>query len=185
MKNNLSLYIYGAIIIGEGVLLILSKDSTLQTLKFPLGIGLIIGSILAFFTAFSRQRRQVQFAYHEMHALTMLVYGLSVIFFCKTLEMLTTMTAFLLMFYAFSEIIFCNWLFNLGQKMLYKILIIRLLLGLLIGIGTVISLFHPFVKIEWTMSGFGVLFILIGINIILYVPIIKRKEVNEVQANTK
>lgn len=180
MNKNLPLYLYAAIIIGAGVLLILSKDSTLQTLKFPLGIGLIIGAILAFLTAFSRQRRQVQFAYHEIHALTMLVYGLSVIFFCKTLEMLTTMTSFLLIFYAFSEIIFCNWLFNLGQKVLYKILIIRLLLGLLTGIGTIISLYHPYVNIEWTMTGFGVLFIIIAINIILYVPIIQSKEINEV-----
>ena len=185
MKKNLLLYLYGAIIIGEGILLILSKDITLQILKFPLGIGLIIGAILAFLTAFSRQRIQAQFAYHEIHALTMLVYGLSVIFFCKTLEMLTDFTAFLLIYYTFSEIIFCSWLSNLGQKVIYKISIIRLSLGLLIGIGTIISVYYSKVNIEWTMMGFGVLFILVGINIILYVPILQSKEVNGIQANTK
>ncbi len=185
MIKNLPLYSYGAIIISEGVWLILSRGSVLQTLKLPLGIGLIIGAILAFLTAFSRHKRQVQFAYHEMHALTMLVYGLSVIFFCKSLEMLTNMTASLLLYYSFSEIIFCHWLFNLGERVFYKILFIRLSLGLLTGIGVVISLYYQQVNIEWAMAGFGALFILIGINILFYIPIIQEKGVNEVQANTK
>jgi hypothetical protein len=180
MKKNLPLYLYGTIIIGEGILLILSGDMPLQTLKFSLGIGLIIGAFFAFLTAFSRQRKQVQFAYHEIHALTMLVYGVSILFFCNTLEALTNFTAFLLIFYAFSEIIFCNWLFNLGKKVLYKIVVIRLLLGLLTGIGTFLALSYTHVNIAWTIAGFGVLFILIGANIVLYVPIIQHEEVSTI-----
>jgi hypothetical protein len=175
MNKNLSLYLYGAILMGEGIMLLVSKDSTLETLKFTLGIGLIIGSIFAFLTAFSRERKQVQFAYHEIHAFTMLVYGFYVIFFCKTLETLIDVTAFLLLFYAFKEIIFCNWLFNLGQRVLYKILIIRLMLGLLTGIGTIIALYYQNINIEWTLKGFGILFVLIGINIILYVPLVPKE----------
>lgn len=176
MKKNLSLYLYGAIIMIEGILLILSKNSTLETVKFTLAIGLIIGAILAFFTAFSRQKRQVQFAYHEMHAFTMLVFGIYVLFFCKSLERLTDITGFVLLFYSFKEMIFCNWLFNLGEKMLYKILIVRLLIGLLTGLGTIISLYYQDINIEWTLKGFGILFILIGLNIILYVPLIQKDQ---------
>lgn len=173
MKKNLPLYLYSTIIIGEGALLALSQDITLETVKFILGIGLIIGSILAFFTAFSRQRRQVQFAYHEVHALTMLVYGTFILFFCKNLENLTNVTAFLLLFYAFKEIIFCNWLFNLGQKVSYQILAIRLFLAILIGLGTITSFYYQDLYLEGTIRGFGGLFIIIGINVLLYVPIIK------------
>ena len=183
MKKNLPLYLYGAIIIAEGVFLILSEDSAFQAIKFPLGMGLIIGSIFAFLTAFTRKRSQVQFAYHEIHALTMLVYGLSVLF-CNTLEVLTKLTAFLLVFYGFSELIFCSWLFNLEKKIYYKILLVRVAIALLASIGAVISLSYSYLNIEWTISGFGALFILIGINVILYVPIIQENEGNDVNADT-
>jgi len=176
MKKYLFIYLYGAIIIGEGILLIYYQESTIETLKFSLGIGLIIGSFLAFTAAFSRRRKQVQFAYHEIHAITMLAYGFYVLFFCRTLEMLTNVTAFLLMFYAFKEIIFCSWLFNLGQKVSYKVLIVRLLLGFLTGVGSITSLYYPQVHGEWIIVCFGVLFVLIGINIILYVPLIPKEE---------
>ena len=176
MKKNLPIYLYGAIIIMEGTMLLLAKESHFETLKLTLGIGLPLGSILAFLTAYSRQRKQVQFAYHEIHAFTMLVYGLYILIFCKTLENLTNVTAILLLFSAFKEIIFCNWLFNLGQKVLFKILIIRLALGLLTGLGTIISLYFQFRNIEWTMRGFGVIFVFIGLNVVLYVPIINREK---------
>lgn len=175
MKKNLPLYLYGTIIMGEGAMLLFSKESHFENLKYTLGIGLTLGSMLAFLTAFSRQRRPVQFAYHEIHAFTMLVYGLYVLIFCKSLENLTNVTAFLLLFSAFKEIIFCNWLFNLGQKVLFKILVFRLILGLLTGLGTFIALYYQYMNIEWTMKGFGVLFILIGLNVVLYVPLIKRE----------
>jgi uncharacterized membrane protein HdeD (DUF308 family) len=180
MKKNIFIYAYGAIIVGEGVLLIYSKDRTLETLTTFLGLGLITGSILAFFAAFSRQTKQVQFAYHESHAITMLAYGFYVLFFCRTLEMLTNVTAFVLMFYAFKEIIFCSLLFNLGQKVAHKVLIIRLLLGLITGIGTIMSLFYQQVHMEWALMYFGVLFVLIGINIMMYVPLIPKEQTTSV-----
>lgn len=152
----------------------LFQNSTLETVKFTLGIGLIIGSTLAFYTAFSRQRRQVQFAYHELHALTMLVYGTYILFFSKTFENLIDVTAFLLIFYAFKEIIFCNWLFNLGQKVLFKILFIRLFLGVLIGVGTITCLYYQDINLEGTIRGYGLLFMIIGINVVLYVPLIQK-----------
>jgi hypothetical protein len=130
---------------------------------------LIVGAIFAFITAFSRQRQQVQFAYHEMHALAMLAYGISLILLCNSSEKLIAFTSFLFIFYAFSEIIFCNWLFNLAQKVVFKILAIRALLGLLIGIGTVVAMNYT----EFTIQIFGAMFILVGINIILYVPVMK------------
>lgn len=175
MKKNFPLYLYGTIIMGEGAMLLFSKESHFETLKLTLGIGLSLGSVLAFLTAFSRQRRPAQFAYHEIHAFTMLVYGLYVLIFCKSVENLIAVTAFLLLFSALKEIIFCNWLFNLGQKVLFKILIIRLALGLLTGLGTFIALYYQYMNIEWTMKGFGIIFVFIGLNVVLYVPLIKRE----------
>lgn len=136
MKKYLPIYLYGLIIILVGIFLLVSENITFNLVKYGLGISLILVSIFAFITAFSRQRKQVQFAYHEKHALAMSVYGIVVLLFCNSFERLESVTAFLFIFYAFSEIIFCNWLFNLEQKVVFKILAIRALLGLAIGIGT-------------------------------------------------
>jgi uncharacterized membrane protein HdeD (DUF308 family) len=174
MKKHLSLYLYGIIIIFVGIFLLFSQytQSTFTTIKSIVGIALTVGAVLAFITALSRQRKHVQFAYHEMHALAMFAYGVSVLLFCNTFETLTYLTTFLFIFYAFSELIFCNWLFNLRQKVIYKIVLTRLLLGLVIGVGTIVNMNFP----EFTLRGFGALFIAVGINVLLYAPVMKSTE---------
>jgi uncharacterized membrane protein HdeD (DUF308 family) len=181
MKKNIPIYLYGAIIILEGIFLIFSEYNTFKIIKLTTGVSLIVSAIVAFIVVFSRQKKQVQFAYHLMHALAMLVFGISILMFCNTFEKLVSFTSFLFFFYSFSEIIFCFWLFNLGQKIVYKIIIVRFLLGLAIGIGTLVAMnFSTF-----TLEGFGILFIMMGINIMLYVPVMKVKESNEIQYLSK
>jgi hypothetical protein len=172
MKKYIPIYLYGTIIILQGIFLLFSKDSSFHLIKYSLGISLIFGAVIAFISAFSRKRRQVQFAYHEMHAIAMLVYGLSVLFFSRTLADLTYITAFLLIFYAFSEVIFCNWIYNLGQKVLFKIVLVRVFLGFIVGMGALVAMNLEDIQFEI----FGILFIMVGINIILYVPIMKSGE---------
>jgi uncharacterized membrane protein HdeD (DUF308 family) len=173
LKKNLYVYLYGAFIILGGFFLLFSKNYTFETIKITLGTILIAGAALAFLTALSRQRKQVEFSYHEVHALAMLVYGASIMLFSHSPETLIYFTSFLLFFYAFSEIIFCTWLFNLGKKVTYKIVFVRLILGLLVGIGVIVIMYYPNFQKEIDLEGFGVLFILIGINILLYEPVIK------------
>lgn len=175
MNKYIPIYLYGAIIILEGIFLMLSKTSAINIIQPTLGITLTIGGILAFIAAFSRQRKQVQFAYHEMHALAMMVYGVSILLFCDTYDKIIFLTSFLFIFYAFSEIIFCIWLFNLAQKVSFKILIVRVLLGFAIGIGTVFAMNYS----DFTLEIFGVLFIMVGTNIILYVPVMKEDQFHE------
>jgi uncharacterized membrane protein HdeD (DUF308 family) len=176
MKNHLPIYLYGSIIIISGFFLLFSKYYSFGVIKITLGVSLIFGAIFAFITAFDRQRQQVQFAYHEMHALTMVSYGISVLFLCNSSEKLISITSFIFLFYAFSEIIFCSWIFNLSQKVVFKIVAIRSLLGLVIGIGTAVALNYP----GLTLNLFGALFILVGINIILYVPVMKEDKSIEI-----
>jgi uncharacterized membrane protein HdeD (DUF308 family) len=180
MKKNSLIYLYGALIIFAGVFLLFSHSYSFNTVKITLGITLTIGAIFSFLTALSRKRKQVQFAYHEMHALAMVVYGVSVLAFCNSLETLMFFSSFLFLFYALSEIIFCHWLFNLGRKVLYKTVFVRFILGLLIGIGVVIIRYYPHLNKEIDLEGFGFLFIVVGVNILLYVPIMKKTELNGV-----
>jgi hypothetical protein len=172
MKKHLPIYLYGLIIILVGAFLWFSENSSFQNIKLTLGISLTAGAIFAFAAAFARQRHQVQFAYHQMHALALLVYGIMLLLFCNSSEQLIEFTAFLFIFYAFSEIIFCNWLFNLAQKVVIKIIAIRALLGLVIGIGTVVAMNYP----DFTLRLYGVLFILVGINIMFYVPVMRASQ---------
>ncbi|MFT6826982.1 MAG: uncharacterized membrane protein HdeD (DUF308 family) [Roseivirga sp.] len=176
MKKYLSIYLYGAIIIFAGVFLLFSEYTSFDTLKLTIGISLTIAAIFSSISALSSRKSHVEFAYHEMHALAMLVYGVSVLLFCKTLETLTSLTAFLFIFYSFSEFIFCLRLFDLGKKVVLKIIIVRLVLGLAIGVGTIVAMNVS----EFTLEGFGILFIMVGLNIMLYAPIMKNNKLNNI-----
>ncbi len=173
-KSNLSLYLYGAIIILSGIFLILSNYNSFNTLKLTLGIGLTIASAFAFLEALSREKKHVQLVYHRIHATAMLIYGLSVIIFCNSFQMLQYNTAFILIFYAFSEIIFCITLFNLAENINYKIVMIRFSLGLIIGIATISLIYYKNSDLTMVLAGYGILFILIGLNVLFYAPALKK-----------
>lgn len=174
MKKYLPIYFYGIVIILEGIFLLFSEYTSFKISKLILGGALTFAAVLAFIAAFSRRKKQVQIAYHEMHAFAMLVYGLFILFYCNTFEELQFLTLFLFIFYAFSEIIFCIWLFNLALKLDYKIIIIRLILGLLIGFGAITVMGYT----EANLVSYGLLFIVIGINIILYVALLRERQTN-------
>lgn len=171
MKKHLPVYVYGAIIILSGTFLYFSNGRDFNALKLSIGIASMIGALFAYISAGAIGKKEIQFTYHEMHALIMLVYSIAILVFCDTPEALISITSFLLVFYSFSEIIFCNWLFNQKNKVIYKIIAIRALLGLAIGIGTVIAM-NASMK---TLEIFGVLFILVGVNVLLYAPVMNIK----------
>lgn len=179
MKKNLPFYLYGAVLIFAGIFLLVSKHFTYQTIKYTLGITLIIGAILAFSKALSRQRKLVELTYHEINALGMMVFGILILMYANTLERLAYFSSFLMLFYSFSEIIFCSWLFNLGRKVIFRIIFIRLFLGLMVGIGSVLIMYLNSGLYNLNMEGFGVLFIIIGLNVLLYIPVMKSNELNK------
>jgi uncharacterized membrane protein HdeD (DUF308 family) len=173
MKKYASLFIYGFMTISAGLLMIFLRDSSFSSLKLTLGIILAIGAVFAFVTALTRRKRHVQFAYHEMHAIAMITYSIAILFFCKNFEILNYYTTFLFIFYAFSEILFCNWLFNLGQNIIYKIVFLRVMMALFTGIGTVAITSYANTNQEIIYIGHGIIFIILGINILLYTPVME------------
>lgn len=177
MKKYIPIYLYGISIILAGIFLFSSAYNSFKEVNVIIGYMVTIGAGFAFTAAMINQKKQVQFAYHNLHALVMLAFGVFILLFCETIEKLLSAISYLFIFYAFSEIIFCSWIFNLRQKVVFKILIIRVILGFAIGIGTVVSIYFTTFQLEI----FGLLFILIGINILLYVPIMKGKESNEME----
>ncbi len=177
MKNDLPVYLYSLVITLEGIFLLFSKFWTFETIKYSLGLVLILGAIFGFLKYLFRISNQVEFSYHELHAVTMLIYGFSVLLFASSVETLVYFSTLLLLFYSFSEIIFCTLLFNLGKKVIYKIFFIRIFLGLLVGGLTItIMQYHDGNKAV-LFQGYGLLFMMIGLNLMLYVPVMKVKKI--------
>jgi hypothetical protein len=163
------MYVYGAVVALQGVFLLLADPLLYNSIRGVTGGALILAEILAVFTVYNKQRKEVQSSYHAMHALAMFVYGFTVLFFCDTIEKLAIVSEFLFIFYAFSEIIFCSWLFNMERKITFNILFLRIFIAFGVGAGTIFAM--QFSALE--LKGFGMLFIAIGINIMLYVPIMR------------
>jgi hypothetical protein len=162
-------YLYGYAIIFAGLSLAFIDDSNFQWIKTIVGILTLSGSAVAFLAAVSRHKRHVEFVYHEIHALSMMFYSISLLFFCDQPRDLTFNTSFLLFFYAFSEIIFCNLLYNLSQRVVSRIIGVRLTIALIVGIGAVVA--NSFKDSSFQV--FALLFVLIGVNVIFYVPVLK------------
>ncbi len=163
------IYLYGYAIIFAGLSLAFIDDTNFQWIKTRVGILTLSGSAVAFIAAVSRHKRHVEFIYHEIHALSMMLFGISILFFCDNPRDLTYITSFLLFFYAFSEIIFCNLLYNLSQRVVSRIVGIRLTIALIVGIGAVVAISFK----ESSFQIFAFLLVLIGVNVIFYVPVLK------------
>jgi len=168
MKKSLPIYLYGSILVLSGLFLIFSGNSSIALIRVFLGIVVTLAAAFAFIAAFLRRRTQVQLAYHELHALAMLIYGVLVLVFASSFDRLMMITSFLFFFYALSEIIFSNWLFNGGKKIVYRVIFVRAFLGLFIGVLTVAGLHYT----NYVREIFGVLFVIIGTNVVFYVPVV-------------
>jgi len=171
MLKQFSLYINGSFIIAIGLLLLLLRGADLSAVKYTIVPCLFIAAIFAVMTALARNRKQVQFAYHETHGFTLVLYAIALLFFANSFEKFNLFTAFFFFFYAVSEIIFSIWLFNLVGKVNLGVVIVRMIIGLLAGIGAIVSLNYD--NQTGTSFSFGIVFILIGVNVVLYQPAMK------------
>jgi hypothetical protein len=174
LKKAVPLYVYGTIIIIMGILLMVFNDCSFDFVLRIVVVGAVTAAVFAFVTAIVRDRKQVQYAYHEMHAFAFLTYGLATQFYAKNFDQLIFTTAFLFLYYFFSEIAFSNWIFNLMKKVVVKILLIRLALAVLCGVGTVYVMSLASNDYPRAMFCYGILFVLVGVNILFYRPVMRR-----------
>lgn len=169
MNKSLPIIFYGATAILAGILLLFLNLLSLDTIRFSIGISLTCGAIYAFVSANKSPKQNVRFVYHEIHAIAMMVYGISLMVFGSSLASLIFITAFLFLFYAFTEFIFCLQVFDLRKKFSYRIIITPALTGVLVGVGTILALNFP----DYTIRGFSLIFMLVGVSVLLYKPVIK------------
>lgn len=169
-----SISVYGFLIITAGISLLIKSDSEIKTHALIVSSIMIISALISGFVALKTQANKVQSRYHTLHTVGLLFYGILLFFYPKTLSDFSDVTALFFIFYGFSEIIFCFWLFNLQAKISLSQLITRLILGFVFFLSSLlmIGLRHPYPSTELISA--GVIFIIIGIEVILTAPIVTK-----------
>lgn len=119
---------------------------------------------------------QVRFKYHELHAAGMLVYGIAVLFFSATIAKFLNVTSFFLIYYGTAEMIYCIWLFNLKSQISlsgsydppqYRFCYI-------LGSIVILTLYGNNQAAQ--LTGYGIVFLVMGIHILIYKPIMRTFE---------
>jgi uncharacterized membrane protein HdeD (DUF308 family) len=169
-----SISVYGFLIILSGVSLLIKSGSDIKIHALVLSLTLILSSIIAGVAALKTLTNKVQSRYHTLHAVGLLFYGIFLFFYPKTVSEFSDITALFFIFYGFSEIIFCFWLFNLEAKISIFQLVLRLALGFVFFLSSIlmIGLRHPYQAAELISA--GVIFIIIGTQVVLTVPIVTK-----------
>jgi hypothetical protein len=175
MTRFLSVYLYGGLLMITGfVILLFSSHLSLEVNRYIVSILVLISFVLASFASYLSLPHHVQSNYHALHALGLFVYGIAILYYTYNLNDFIYYTSFFLLFYGLAEIIFCFILFNLKLQLKTYTLISRIVLGLFVSIGAVLLQAITEYEPGSIIITSGILFIIIGIQIIMYVPIVKK-----------
>jgi hypothetical protein len=174
MFKNQSISIYGFMIILAGISLLIKSRTNIEIHTTLVSVFIFLSAIVAGWVALKTTANKVQSRYHTLHAIGLLFYAILLFFYKKSISDFSNITALFFIFYGFSEILFCFWLFNLQAKIKVSQLIIRLIMGLVFFLSSLlmIGLRHPYQSVELIRA--GIIFIIIGIQVILTAPIVTR-----------
>ncbi len=150
-----TLYVYGLLIVAAGLLIVFLRNSPIAQLKPWLVAALLGSALFALATVGLSRTNHVRFIYHEIHALAMIAFSIALMFFIGSTATFVLVTAFFLLFYFISELIFCSWLFNLGLKIRMYILLQRLMVGAVVGMTAVVMIAYPGLSETQKMTGLG------------------------------
>lgn len=166
--------IYGFMIILAGVSLLIKSGMNIEMHAIIVSVIMLFSAIVAGLVALKTIANKVQSRYHTLHAIGLLFYAIILFFYKKSISDFSDITALFFIFYGFSEILFCFWLFNLEAKIRVVQLIVRLALGLVFILSSVlmIGLRYPYQSMELISA--GVIFIIIGIEVILTAPVVTK-----------
>jgi hypothetical protein len=142
--------------------------------------ALLLTSIVAFITAYKCHKLQVPLNYHLLHAICLAIYGFAIILYSESVESFLNISAFFILYYGISEIIFGLQLLMLKASVSFKIIAIRLVVGLIIGFGAVLILTTSFHSQIGAILGEGVVFIIMGLNLLISKTVLRQLEVPKI-----
>ncbi len=185
MSKYNALYIYAILLIISGFVLIGLVESSYKLLSETFFFTIILGALFASVTAFKCKSDQVPLNYHAIHSIGLALYGLSFFMLAKDLQTLYLFSVFYLLYYGIAEIIFGIQMLLQKDKMLFRIIAVRLGIGFVISltsVGIYISL-NKYIDIINSIKIIGVLFMLAGVNLFFFKSVLKSLYQKEVGLN--
>jgi hypothetical protein len=119
----------------------------------------------------------VPYTYHLLHFVGFLIYGIALLFYANSSQLFLSITSFFLLYYGITEMIFSFELTMLKRTNVnFKTMVYRLILDLLIGVGSfIIIVITPSDRRDALLAS-GVVFIFCGINLLLFKSILKKSQ---------
>lgn len=180
MTKYQSLLIYGSLVIMAGIVLIICHQQFTVGMQYTIAALMLLSAVFAYITSTKNKNKLVRFRYHELHALSFMIYSILMLWYIGS-NYSVFITSYFMMYYGISEMIFCIWLFNLKTFVNFTILIIRLVMGLVIYVSAVMIQMIAKSNQSKELIGYGFVFILIGIHILLYRPVIQKLETEKAE----
>ena len=175
MTKYQSLTIYGILMVATGIILIALSYNPSQTMQYSVALTMLFSSAFAFWATYQSRNIPSSMKYHGLHAIGMLVYGIAILFFATDIQKFFGITIFFLLYYGIAEIVFGFQLLMMKQTFISPQGIgIRLFMGFFISLGAIIVLATSYVDQNQAILVSGLVFILSGINLILFKSILKK-----------
>ena len=177
MDRYQTLTIYALLIILTGIILIILSYNPLRVIQYAVAVAMFASAIFSFLTAFKSKNLQINLKYHELHGAGMIIYGLAILFYATTLQIFLNITAFFLLYYGMSEIIFCFQLLIMKQRNISaQVVAFRLIIGFFIAMGAVLSLATATINQNVALLSAGAVFVFSGVYLIVFKTVLKKAD---------
>ena len=176
MNKNATLYIYTMLLMISGIILIAMVQSPYTIFINTFFITILLSGLFALVAAYNHRSYQVPLKYHALHAVGLLIYGIAVLTLTEDLNHFFFITVFYLLYYGLAELVFGLQMLLQKDKMLFRIIVVRLALGFSVGlvvVGLFISL-DKYVNLTNSIKIIGALFIVTGINLFIFKEVLKK-----------
>lgn len=171
MTKSQSLFIYGASIIASGIVFFIFQMHQLFPI-YPILIMLLsIGFVFALITSLKNGHQMVSRLYHLIHAIAFGLFLGALIVVENTFSNIVNCSSLFFLVYGLTELMFCFQLLNKKMNLKPNILFIRIALGFIISLGSVLFVSSYDSYQDFALIGYGVLFLITGISILLFTTI--------------
>jgi hypothetical protein len=182
MTKYQSLIVYGLLIVMTGTVLLIFEFNASPSIRFPVALGILSSAVFAMITTVKSKNLQVPFKYHGMHALGLTAFAASILILGTDVLKLLNITAFFMLFFGITELIFGMQLLMLKASISLPILIFRLVIGFAQGLGSIVILQLSYLKQSDALLGSGIGLVVAGISIISFKTILQVLDVPDAKS---
>jgi len=177
MTKYQALKLSGVLMILTGIPLLFSHLLSSITVQYTVALCMIVSAAFACLNACKNKNVQIPFHYHELHTVGFIVYGLAILFFATNNIRFINITGCFFIYYGMTELFFCFQLLNHRAKvnLQLKVFLTRIFVGVFTYLGSLFILNFCTGECK-ALIVYGIMFVLSGVNLILYKNILKNIE---------